>query len=565
MRDETPDGAGLLSWNKQKQEPGRSRNMRLIDRLEEYGRSDFYGFHMPGHKRRQELGITSFPNPFSVDITEIEGFDNLHHAEGILRDSMEQAAQIYGSDRTYYLVNGSTCGILAAISAAVPEGGTILMARNSHKSAYHGVMLRGLKALYVYPEIFEEYGIQGGISAEKIDRILKEQGKREIGAVFLTSPTYEGIVSDVERIAETVHSYGLPLIVDQAHGAHLAFGEGTGKGRREGRLFARSALELGADVVIESVHKTLPSLTQTALLHIRGSRIDRECLEFYLRVYQSSSPSYLLMASIDNCIQYMDLEGRKRLEKYGRRLEQWMERAEEWKCLWILDDSVIGSKAAADRDLSKLVVGIRPHVRRELGEKTAEENGGRERYNGTWLAAEVRERFHLEPEMCCDRYVIFMTSLMDSEEGLLRLMEALCTIDRELCEKAAEENKREGTEESKREDEKGAELAAQDSRLFTWTRDTEVRMNMSEAIRRPGRRIRLEQAAGLVSRGFLTVYPPGVPAIVPGEEISREALQMILSNRRLGLTVEGIYEDVTVDTAVREAVEKNGKEGQMER
>ena len=167
--------------------------------------------------------------------------------------------------------------------------------------------------------------------------------------------------------------------------------------------------------------------------------------------------------------------------------------------------------------------------------------------------------------MCCDRYVIFMTSLMDSEEGLLRLMEALCTIDRELCEKAAEENKREGTEESKREDEKGAELAAQDSRLFTWTRDTEVRMNMSEAIRRPGRRIRLEQAAGLVSRGFLTVYPPGVPAIVPGEEISRESLQMILSNRRLGLTVEGIYEDGTVDTAVREAVEKNGKEGQMER
>lgn len=530
--------------------------MRLIDRLEEYGRSDFYGFHMPGHKRRQELGITVFPNPFSVDITEIEGFDNLHHAEGILRESMERAAQIYGADRTYYLVNGSTCGILAAISAAVPEGGTILMARNSHKSAYHGVMLRRLRALYVYPEIFEEYGVQGGIPAGEIDRILREKGKGETGAVFLTSPTYEGIVSDVERIAETVHSYGIPLIVDQAHGAHFAFGEGAGKNRREGRLFARSALECGADVVIESVHKTLPSLTQTALLHIKGSRIDRERLEFYLRVYQSSSPSYLLMASIDNCIQYMDSEGRKRLEKSGKRLEQWMERAQGLKCLWILNDSVIGRKAAADRDLSKLVVGLRPHVREASGEDDTEESGRREGYNGTWLAAEVRERFHLEPEMCCDRYVIFMTSLMDSEEGLSRLMEALCTVDRELCEKTAEERKKRDTDEVKKEDGNRTGLEKQDSRLFTWTRNAGERMNMSEALRRPGKHIPLEQAAGLVSRGFLTVYPPGVPAIVPGEEISEEALKMLLSNRRLGLTVEGIDDDGTVDI-----VDKGQKEG----
>lgn len=503
--------------------------MKLIDRLKEYGKSDFYAFHMPGHKRQEELGITLFPNPFSVDITEIDGFDNLHHPEGILKESMERAAAVYGADRTYYLVNGSTCGILAAISSAVSDGKKLLMARNSHKSAYHAAMLNRMETEYIYPEIIEESGIQGGIELGELRRILEADKENRIGAVFLTSPTYEGIVSDIKNLAEIVHERGIPLIVDEAHGAHFAFYEGEGENRQTGRLFPRSALQCGADLVIQSIHKTLPSLTQTAVLHLKEGIADRERLEFYLRIYQSSSPSYVMMASIDNCIEYMAGEGRKRLEQLGRRLEHWMEDAKQWSCLRVLDDHVLEENGAFDRDISKLVVGISPQ---------AEKAG----INGTALAEAVRRRFHLEPEMCCDRYVLYMTSLMDSEESLFKLSAALTQIDKEIAG-ALCMGRNEGTEGISEETEKHSG----EQGTLTWTRDVPRRISMAEAVNKKGRRIRLEDACGCISRGFLTVYPPGVPAVVPGEMISQETAELLLKNAGLGLTVEGLDSDGSID------------------
>lgn len=503
--------------------------MKLIDRLKEYGKSDFYAFHMPGHKRQEELGITLFPNPFSVDITEIDGFDNLHHPEGILKESMERAAAVYGADRTYYLVNGSTCGILAAISSAVSDGKKLLMARNSHKSAYHAAMLNRMETEYIYPEIIEESGIQGGIEPGELRRILEADKENRIGAVFLTSPTYEGIVSDIKNLAEIVHERGIPLIVDEAHGAHFAFYEGEGENRQTGRLFPRSALQCGADLVIQSIHKTLPSLTQTAVLHLKEGIADRERLEFYLRIYQSSSPSYVMMASIDNCIEYMAGEGRKRLEQLGRRLEHWMEDAKQWSCLRVLDDHVLEENGAFDRDISKLVVGISPQ---------AEKAG----INGTALAEAVRRRFHLEPEMCCDRYILYMTSLMDSEESLFKLSAALTQIDKEIAG-ALCMGRNEGTEGISEETEKHSGKQG----TLTWTRDVPRRISMAEAVNKKGRRIRLEDACGCISRGFLTVYPPGVPAVVPGEMISQETAELLLKNAGLGLTVEGLDSDGSID------------------
>ena len=257
----------------------------LIHRLKRYERSDMYPFHMPGHKRLKggaeyetwfQNGM-AFPNPFEVDITEIDGFDNLHHAEGILKKSMEWAAGLYGADRTWYLINGSTAGLLSAVCGCVPPGGRILMGRNCHKAAYHGVYLHQLQTSYVYPQSTGEWGIQGGILPEDVEKSLKEQP--DIRAVLIVSPTYDGIVSDVKEIARVVHQAGLPLIVDEAHGAHFRYSE----------VFPQSALELGADVVIQSVHKTLPSLTQTAVLHMKCNRSDKgfymdmEAVERYLQ------------------------------------------------------------------------------------------------------------------------------------------------------------------------------------------------------------------------------------------------------------------------------------------
>ncbi|HIR45334.1 MAG TPA: decarboxylase, partial [Candidatus Ventrisoma faecale] len=317
----------------------------LYDRLREYGTSDVYPFHMPGHKRRMGgNGPAALERPYEIDLTEIGWNDNLHHAEGILKESMEMAANVYGADRSYYLVNGSTCGILSAVSAAARSGGRILMARNCHKSAYHGVILNHLRAEYVYPQNLWEFGVYGGLLADDIAKLV--DNCPDICAILLTSPTYEGIVSDIGEISVICHRRGIPLIVDEAHGAHFTFGDN----------FPKSAVECGADLVIQSLHKTLPSLTQTAILHVQGDMIDREKLERYLKIYQTSSPSYVFLASMENCIRYMDGPGRSGMERFGERVRTLTGELEGLRTMKVLNDSVIGKNGVFDRDPSKIVI-----------------------------------------------------------------------------------------------------------------------------------------------------------------------------------------------------------------
>lgn len=487
----------------------------LLKKLTEYAASDYVPFHMPGHKRETSLGITSFPNPFSVDITEIDGFDNLHHAEGILKESMERAAEIYKTTATWYLVNGSTCGILSAICAVTAPGGKILMGRNCHKSAYHAVMLQGLEPIFVYPEEIEKEdyagrGILGGFNPKEIERILEQdrreyqkedrkEGQREerknaIQAVFVTSPTYEGVVSDIQAIAEVVHRYGIPLIVDEAHGAHFPFGE----------EFPVSAIDCGADLVIQSLHKTLPSLTQTAVLHLKGKLVTAAQAERYLPVFQSSSPSYVFLSAIENCIFYMDREGREQMKAHADRLRRFRKETEELRFLHIMGDEICGKASVFSRDPSKIVL-LAP--------------GGD--WNGAALASCLRTKYHLEAEMCCESYVILMTSFLDPEEHFTRLYEALKEIDQRL---ALEEVSRSG------------------KHVRTWLSETKRVCLLSQAWKKESEEIPLEQAGGRTSSGFVTVYPPGVPMLVPGEEITSEALELIRENQQLGLTVEGIVQ-----------------------
>lgn len=517
------------------------QKMGLLEQLIMYGKSDYYPFHMPGHKRQDSLGITSFPNPFSVDITEIDGFDNLHHAEGILKDSMEQAARIYGADRTWYLVNGSSGGILSAISAVTRPGDKILMGRNCHKSAYHAVMLNRLEPVYVYPEelkcpgisricqseelsVSEESaagsGILGGLAPEKIEAAL--DAEPGVKAIFITSPTYEGIVSDVAAIAEAAHRHGIPLIVDEAHGAHFTFGED----------FPASALDCGADVVIQSLHKTLPSLTQTAVIHLKSSLVNAGQLERYLSVYQSSSPSYVFMAVMERCVRYMDGKGRKQMKAYGARLHRWMEEAKSLRYLRVLDDEICGNSGVYARDLSKLVVlvpGVIPAAR-SSGDSV-------DWLDGTALSERLREKYHLEAEMSCSRYVILMTSVMDTEEGLKRLMTALKEIDAEYaaCREAELFLKTDWKTDTSPKRNSGKENA-----VSAWLSGTVRKVLPADAWHGEKEKIALSHAVGRVAGSFVTVYPPGVPMLVPGEVITEEAVQLIWRNYRLGLTVEGI-------------------------
>lgn len=499
----------------------------LLNRLMEYSRTDMYPMHMPGHKRMAEdAALKDFPNPFAIDITEIDGFDNLHHPEDILKDSMEWAAQVYGADGTYYLVNGSSGGILSAVCAAVCPGGKILISRNCHKSVYHGVILNQLEVSYVYPQIIEDLGIQGGISAKDVETALEQCA--DVQAVLIVSPTYDGVVSDIGAIAQVVHSYGIPLIVDEAHGAHFAFCDEDGFGgmeaesclveigqesERKNRLLA-SALTQGADVVIQSLHKTLPSLTQTAVLHIKGNRVDRYRLERYLQMFQSSSPSYVFMASMERCIYEMAEHGKEYLQEFFGRLERLRGGLREMKHLRLLD-GVKGKWSVYGLDPSKLVVSCRSCVK-------VHADGHVEAMNGNMLAAWLRENYHLEMEMCGADYVVAILTFLDSEEGLERLCRALKEIDGELALKQPEERPSNDEIENK-----------------AWEVPV-IRTKMASATEMERERVRLENCAGRVSAEFIYLYPPGIPIAAPGEELTETIVERILEYRRMGLPVQGM-------------------------
>lgn len=490
----------------------------LINRLKHYGKIGIYPFHMPGHKRlkwgeeadgRAFYQGMEFPNPFEVDITEIDGFDNLHHPEGILKESMEWAAGLYGADRTRYLVNGSTSGLLAAVCGCVHWGERILIGRNCHKAVYNGIYLHHLQVSYVYPQSTKEWGIQGGILPENVEKSLKEQP--DIRAVLIVSPTYDGIVSDVGEIAKIVHRAGLPLIVDEAHGAHFRYSE----------IFPQSALELGADVVIQSVHKTLPSLTQTAVLHMKcngpdgSAYMDMEAVERYLHIVQSSSPSYVLMASIENGIFQMEQLRRKDgMRKFADSLLEMRESLSAMKNLRLVGRELKGRYGIFDLDPSKVVISTRYAS-----------------FDGEGLSELLRKQYHLEMEMCGADYVTAITAVGDSKAGLERLRAALLAIDKE------------GFPSGKMELQ-GREGAGSDC---VYAIEAKTRCSIREAIDGKTARIPLRESAGKISGEFVYIYPPGIPLIAPGECITEQLLEVILDYIRKGLPVQGLS-DQTLET-----------------
>lgn len=535
-----------MNYRKEKQ-PG------LLERLTEYAGSDAYPFHMPGHKRREiPDGIPGgFPDPYGIDITEIDGFDNLHHAEGILKDAMETVAAIYGADRSWYLVNGSTCGILSAVFAVTENGGKILTARNCHKAVYHAIYLNRLKTEYLYPEEIAEFGINGGIRAEDVREALekdaiKHAGKREcakkagdpekaensenrgscegiidskngrkkcadIQAVLITSPTYEGVVSDIQAIAEAAHEYGVPLIVDEAHGAHLEFADRC-------HSFPKSALECGADIVIQSLHKTLPSFTQTAILHVKGDLVDQDRVTRYLSMFQTSSPSYLFMAGMQRCIRYMDRDGRNAMVWYEKRLERFMERMKGLRVIEVLTREICDKyETVAGWDPSKIVVST----------MRAED------FHGEELAETLRRKYHLEMEMTAPEYVIAMTSLMDTEEGFERLGTALLEIDGALRRRMEPEQQKEKGEP--KEKERCETPEATESKVSHPIR----RMLICEAMDADTERTAFQDTVGKVSAEFVYLYPPGIPIIAPGEVFTDAIVEKIMAYKAAGLLVQG--------------------------
>ena len=513
----------------------------LYEKLAAYGASDFYAFHMPGHKRL----MGEFENPFQIDITEIDGFDDLHHPEndGVLTEAQRRAAQVFGAGETHFLVNGSTAGILSAISGCTKYGGTLLMARNCHRSAYHGAELRGLKTVYLYPQYIPELGINGAILPEDVENALQKpiiekkqqaDGKTEkdsggdreknqnriqtdIQAVMIVSPTYDGVCSDVRRIAGICHRYGVPLIVDQAHGAHFPFS----------KYFPEDAVSAGADVVIQSVHKTLPAMTQTALLHVQGEIANRERIRKFLSIYQSSSPSYVLMASIDACVDLIERDGEELFAKHVRELKNFRESCRELKWLylagldsekdgiWQLEAKLAEFGQTADFDRSKLLISARRANLAGAG------------LTGEELSRILRERYHIQMEMSGPDYVVGIAGIADSEEGFGRLEEALHELDQDMDEKIPV----------------SVNTADKVSAKSNALPRLKAVLTIGEAAEAEGACRPLAACEGAVAGNYVYLYPPGIPVLAPGERVTEELLKCIEEWLEAGYEVHGLEYD----------------------
>ena len=487
----------------------------LFEELKTYGESDFYPFHMPGHKRNPDSGF--LPEMYKIDITEIDGFDNLHHAEGIIKNAQEKAASLYHSKETFYLINGSTVGILTSIAALSDRGKKLIMARNCHKAVYHGAFLNQLETEYIYPKMIEEFGISDGITAQQVEDkiqeiilregISDEQAGKLIAGIVVTSPTYDGILSDVNSIVKIAHNYGIPVIVDQAHGAHFGFHS----------AFPENAVSDGADLVIHSTHKTLPAPTQTALLHYNRLLVSLETVKKYLRIYQSSSPSYVLMAGIDSCMDFVKREGQERLEQLLISRKELSERSKELKKMKIYPSML--ERGINGHDISKIFF----QGTEEPGRLLISVRGSG--FTGQQLYDVLRETYHLQMEMCASDYVIAILSMMDRKEGFDRLWKALSETDKLLT------NTEKNTKEEKTQFPEYCHF------------QPDAVLKISDAYMAEEESVPLREAKGRIVSEFVNLYPPGIPLLVPGEKIDDKMIPMIEAYLHNGYAVQGIERD----------------------
>ena len=487
----------------------------LFEELKTYGESDFYPFHMPGHKRNPDSGFLS--EMYKIDITEIDGFDNLHHAEGIIKNAQEKAASLYHSKETFYLINGSTVGILTSIAALSDRGKKLIMARNCHKAVYHGAFLNQLETEYIYPKMIEEFGISDGITAQQVEDkiqeiilregISDEQAGKLIAGIVVTSPTYDGILSDVNSIVKIAHNYGIPVIVDQAHGAHFGFHS----------AFPENAVSDGADLVIHSTHKTLPAPTQTALLHYNSLLVSLETVKKYLRIYQSSSPSYVLMAGIDSCMDFVKREGQERLEQLLISRKELSERSKELKKMKIYPSML--ERGINGHDISKIFF----QGTEEPGRLLISVRGSG--FTGQQLYDVLRETYHLQMEMCASDYVIAILSMMDRKEGFDRLWKALSETDKLLT------NTEKNTKEEKTQFPEYCHF------------QPDAVLKISDAYMAEEESVPLREAKGRIVSEFVNLYPPGIPLLVPGEKIDDKMIPMIEAYLHNGYAVQGIERD----------------------
>ncbi|WJH36349.1 aminotransferase class I/II-fold pyridoxal phosphate-dependent enzyme [Paenibacillus sp. CC-CFT747] len=468
----------------------------LYDRLVEHHNRRTASFHVPGHKSGQGLDPAAesyLGSVMELDVTEISGLDDLHQPEGVIKEAQALAAQCFGAEESFFLVNGSTAGNLAMILSVCAPGDLLLVQRTVHKSVLNGLALAGARAVFLTPEWDEASGLTFGVSVEEVERALAAYP--EAKGLFLTNPTYYGLAADLTELARLAHSHGIPLLVDEAHGAHFGFHPDL----------PPSALSCGADAVVQSTHKMLTALTMGGMLHLQGSRVNRHLIRHNLGVVQSSSPSYPLMASLDLSRRQLHTRGEEWIEsglRVLRQLRREIREMPDWEMI--------------DRDEAASYSGLDPF------KLTLRMKG--DRLSGFELQGKL-EACGCMTEMANIRYVLLCCSLATTKEEADRLLEALHKITRE---------------EAANKQENGL--------LSTNIPNKPIFLPLSAPVSFarpvPGsstkvKTLELEQCTGRVAAEMVIPYPPGIPVLYPGERITAAAVKELAGLRDRGARFQG--------------------------
>ncbi len=461
-------------------------------------------FHMPGHKGAdiyKRFGYHAFlEHMMDCDITELEGADNLFQAEGIIKSTMEKYKELYEVRKSYLLVNGTSCGLIGAILASVRPEGRLIMARNCHKSVFNALNLGNISPVYAHPVLLEEFGISGEVLPEEIENLLEQHPDAE--AVIIPSPNYYGICSDIKAISEIVHSAGKILIVDQAHGAHLKFfsrfmkDEGDGKSGRQ--ALPKPAEECGADIVVNSIHKTLASFTQSAVMNVVTERVDLDILEDKLQLMESTSPSYLLMGSLDTNADLMKANGSELIKEWWGSLTRFYREAEQIQGLRLINTGANMDWTKINLDMSSC--GISGHELEQLL---------------------IKE--HIFPELVTGNIVMCMTGIGNVREDFEQLLGVL----RDISNANFYRPKKEHGALKDNLAEMARAIPTQD-RLYPLPKKKQY--------------VSLDDAKGKICASSIIPYPPGIPLICPGERISGEAIEYVKALRKAGEKVIGVNE-----------------------
>jgi arginine decarboxylase len=477
----------------------------LLEALANYLEDGVVRFHMPGHKGGRNLDPLVRrlvgEQAFALDITGVEGMDDLHQPQGVLAQAQDLLAEAFGADYSYFLINGTSCGVQALLLTLCNPGDKIIVPRNMHKSMIAGVIFSGAYPLFVAPEVDAARGIALGVTPERIRKML--QRHPDAKGVLLINPTYYGTTSDLQGIKSAMVPFGVPLVLDEAHGPHFYFHPG----------FPTPGLAAGAAAAAQGMHKLLGGLTQSSVLHVKGESLDRQRLESSLRLLQSTSASYLLLASLDGARRQMVLNGRMLLDETLSRARWAREEINKIPGLSCFGRERAGTPGCADLDETKLTVTVK-----DLG------------LTGQQVELILRYQYNLQVELSDLYNILLMVTIGTTDSDLEKLLFAL----REIAARY-------------REFAKNCELLRRAEDLLEEPMIPELVLLPREAFFRSARVVNLPAAVGKISAEVVTAYPPGIPIVCPGERLTSDIIDYLTLIKEAGLRISG-PRDATLET-----------------